>query len=319
MSALVFAMRPKQAAIYYDEVLPAGLGIESLLTYNRQELAEAMVNPNTSEGIKVLDAATSLFNFEKISEEILPKSLLNKKDELRKLVASSSSAYILCSGFSVENDDEIELDVDKMKKFGMDDRYIEFASSIHSAFGKQLHKVLDFTPGNAVFDISLGGDSEEPSAHLVMASAPLVDVSNADWDQILDFRKDKKSRLKLLRFREFFYKNINFNSMTEAQEKLELLKMEYDEAAKKHGFDFTYQSLSSVLNMKAIGGGGILGLIASQAGLGPFSLAIAAAPIVAEIGVFSFHLYGKKHSMAEFQASNPISYLSEVEKKLRSK
>lgn len=184
---------------------------------------------------------------------------------------------------------------------------------------KSLHEVLSITPKDAIFDVVLGEDSGENSAYLVLAAMPLVDVSSAEWKQILEFRKDKASRRKLLRFREFFYDNIKIHNLREAQERLEMLKLDYDDAAKKHGFEMTYQSLSSVMSMRAVSGGGILGLLSAQAGLGPLSLAAAAIPTVAELGMFCLHLYGKKHAVAEFQAANPISYLSVVEEKLLSR
>jgi len=317
MSETIISSAPKSAALYYDDVVPTGImrdivgDIDPIRFFEGVNLLQA---ESPAEKFKlILDS----YNISPIFNDLLPDNLSGDHDLVLK---SSLSIDVLAVGSLLKN--LYEGDVAKYaeetspvlneKFFNKQEKFNAFAKG-------EFEYLLNKLSGKYIFDFNIDGDVDERVSKLILSSANLVDVSSVGWDQIIEFRRDKNSRLSLLRFRKFFYENLSVHSRSFIQEELERLKLEYDEAARKHGFELTRQSITSILSTRAIAGGGLMGFVASQAGLGPASMIAAAAPIVAEFGVFAFHLYGHKHSRSELQASHPISYLTKLEDELLTK
>ena len=317
MSHTVVSLSPKSAAIYYDRIVPVGLGLETMEEYG---LSKFLDDVNSEENKSIPDKIQSILNLDSqrdFIQDLLPESLAATPE----LVMRTSLSFVmlgLLAGlleYNVGRGIAVKAEYAHLVSEDQFDRINE----INKFTLEDFDVILKNIDGEFVFDFVVSGGCVEKSSSLILCSAHLIDVSSASWDKIIEFRKDKLARAGLLRFRKFFYDSFTGKTHSYIQEELERLKFDYDEAAKKHGFELTKQSITSILSARAIGGGGLMGFVASQAGLGPASMIAAAAPIVAEFGIFAFQLYGNKHSRSEFQASHPISYLTKLEDELLKK
>ncbi len=179
--------------------------------------------------------------------------------------------------------------------------------------------IADWNLQQFVSDGLAPGGTDRDVLSLIFQSLSLVDVTKLSWAEIIAFREDREARKALLNFRKFAVDSFQDLSHSQIVEELERLKLNYESAAKKHGFELTKQSLTTLLSSKLLAGGGLATFLATSAGMGLGATAVAATPVVMELGKFAIELSGRKHAIAEFQANNPVSYISMVEDKLSAK
>lgn len=82
---------------------------------------------------------------------------------------------------------------------------------------------------------------------LCLGLFPMIDETKLGWQQVLEVRKDKESRSKLIRLRQWFSTDLIKMERDEAQAKIEKKLDEYEWALKKHGIQTFIGGLTSVI------------------------------------------------------------------------
>lgn len=109
----------------------------------------------------------------------------------------------------------------------------------------------------------LGRSDKDVNAVLItLANVPWVDLTNAEWTQILEFRKDDDSLKKFRNFR-LFISNAYARKDRQFIEDDFLKRLDEFKAARvKHGFMLQNSTIKSVVKSKYILTGGLAGLLA---------------------------------------------------------
>jgi len=154
---------------------------------------------------------------------------------------------------------------------------------------------------------------QEAYLSLSLDNVSLVDVSNTSWDQIMEFRKDYDSVLKLRNLRLHIFDNYVGKPQSYIQDKL-LNKLDcYEFASKKHGFELTTSTLTAILDSK-----NIQATVAAGIGVGLFGgveLGIGAACAV-ELGKVSVELAKKMYSFKDLKNNHEVAYLIKAKEQL---
>ena len=153
------------------------------------------------------------------------------------------------------------------------------------------------------------------SLQVVIGGLPLFDAPKAEWKQILEVRKDKKSLSSLRDLKLFFASNYEGKSadfvIDDVNSKLE----RFERARKKHGFDLITSSVKVLLDAKSVLSLAALGLAAAFVG-SPMAVSTAlAAGISIEVGKLAINIAEKKRVFADDTQNNELGYLVELKKK----
>lgn len=156
---------------------------------------------------------------------------------------------------------------------------------------------------------------------LALSKSEIIDLTNATYDQLFAFRKDKETQHKLRRFRLFAYETYQGKSKAYIEDDIGQRIQDYHEAGRKHGFQFRIANLSFWLNshfFMAAAGGSILSH--AFGGLSEIESALAgsAGAFGIEIGKFALQLSNQKFELAETLKENPVSFIVDAKDKLAS-
>jgi hypothetical protein len=88
---------------------------------------------------------------------------------------------------------------------------------------------------------------EEIGLQLCLEAVSMVDESKLSWEQVIEFRKDKGARNKLIRLRQWFSVDLIKKDHNETQAIIEKKLEEYKWALKKHGIQTFVGGLTSVI------------------------------------------------------------------------
>ena len=147
---------------------------------------------------------------------------------------------------------------------------------------------------------------------ITLARMPLIDMSKASWEQILEFRNNPLSIGKLRRLRLFLYDNYSGKSSQYIQDAMLRDIEAYMSCCIEHGFEFKTGVLSTILDSKTLLTTGIITLVAFLFG-GPSTGCITAAiGSSIEIGKVLLTIADKKHSLAQVKDSHPLAYIIEA-------
>jgi hypothetical protein len=155
--------------------------------------------------------------------------------------------------------------------------------------------------------------SADPS--LTLSQLKLVDTTTADWRQIIELRKDKVSHQRLIRLRLFMHSNYTDRTFAFIEDDLARRIDEYEEAAKKHGFKTMLSSLTVLFNAKDVQASLGAGLVAGLFG-GP--LAALGTGLAVEVGQIAVHVAERLHEMRDWRSGHELAYLIETRAKLAS-
>ncbi|QVM99620.1 hypothetical protein JYG38_15310 [Pseudomonas rhodesiae] len=155
--------------------------------------------------------------------------------------------------------------------------------------------------------VTTGGQSD-PS--LMLSNLKLIDAKMADWRQILEIRKDDLSRRKLARMRLFLNENFQGKSASFIEDDLLRRVDDYELATKKFGFTTLTSSLSMLLDAKSlqtsIGTGAVAGLF------GGLEIGLLSAAVI-ELGKVAINIAEKRHNMKHWQAGHEMAYIFETQ------
>ncbi len=150
-------------------------------------------------------------------------------------------------------------------------------------------------------------------ASLTLLNLPMIDAESAEWEQILELRKNSEARSKLRRLRLFLQTNYEGKPISYVEDDLLSRIEEYDSARRSLGFNAMTSSLGQLLNFKSIHAAAAAGLAATLFG-GP-AVGISTAAVI-EFGEFTLELARHRHSIREFEKGHQLAYLIDVKSKM---
>lgn len=157
------------------------------------------------------------------------------------------------------------------------------------------------------------GISADPS--LTLSQLKLIDTAAADWRQIIELRKDKESHQRLIRLRLFMHSNYTGRSFAFIEDDLARRLYEYEATASKHGFKTVVSSLSVLLSAKDLQATLGAGLVAGLFG-GP--LAALGTGVAVEVGQIAVHVAERLHEMRDWRSGHELAYIIGTQKQLAS-
>lgn len=291
----------KEAALYFDEVIPLFLFFDAAFEYDFDELM-AFEQPSVFE--KVLKKRNSFV-------KLLPPELSEGTENFEHYVELNSK-IIREFGFG---SDDFE---PKFENRPVSDLFQANKEAINKIIGEF---ILKTSFSNAAFStvetaFSSHDNSNDGDIAVTLLGLNLVDASSASIEQIVDFREDKHSIAALRQLRLFSQENYSGKSITFIEDDLLHRIYRYDEAAKKWGFETIHAGLATLFNSKTA-----LGTLG-----GTFAAILAGSPVLAgsaalvgttlEIGKVGLTITRKKFDGRAALKDNPVSYIATAKEQL---
>lgn len=180
----------------------------------------------------------------------------------------------------------------------------EYASSVGIQHASVLLPTLTATTSE---------ESENPV--VTLASLELVDTSLADWQQILELRRDPTSHQKLQRLRSFVFEEFAGKPRSYIEDKLAAALLDYEVARRKHGFETVTSSITALLDAKNLQGAAAAAFVAGLLG-GPVIGATAAAAI--EIGKICVEYGRRRRVLKDWEKHHDLAFLIDAKRSLES-
>lgn len=157
-------------------------------------------------------------------------------------------------------------------------------------------------------------DSPEDDPLLAITDVEIVNVSNLEWGQIAELRKDEAARSKLFRFRTFARENFHGDSVAAIEDQLHTLLEDHNQTVREWGLQTRLGVYEQVLNSKTMASGGIGSFISVLLGGPPLvSVSALAAAGAIEVGKISLYLSKRKSDFSDLLSNSPVAYLSVVD------
>lgn len=299
----------KEAALYFDRVLPLNMGrmrgdstVGDILVGYPEEVPSAALS-HLIDGIEgntvTYSHATRIMEFianrwVEFAKEVDPYASLWSPDPRRL------------------NDDDVRNKYHKLQEAYFSDAAISGITSIREAFHRYAKGI-----GFDRFCVAVPSATEmrrsqcDPS--ITLSKLNLIDASQAEWRQIIELRKDIESHRKLARLRLFIHKNYADCSFAYIEDDLSQRIEEYERVTRKFGLKTTLSSLSLLLDAKALQASAGAGLVAGLFG-GPLVGLSAAAAI--EIGKIAVNIAEKHHDLKDWQSGHELAFIFDTKKVL---
>src|SRR5258708_11075657 len=181
----------------------------------------------------------------------------------------------------------------------------EFCFQKYPVFG------LDYLaiPATSSLDAILIGISE----------VPLVNVSNATWEQIEEFKRDEKSGLAFKKLKRFLHDHYLSKDIEYIRDDLTLRIDQFHKASAKHGFETKIGHLKALVKSKFLLGGVLAGLIALTFGHGEISKILASSSFfaggVAEVAERLLSIRAAQYDLKYQAEEHELAYILKAEEK----
>lgn len=191
----------------------------------------------------------------------------------------------------------------------MNEKGMTFRELVYS-FPPWIGKRPDVLLPSGCFDNYEAGEGD---VTLSITNIPLVDTKKGQWDQILEFRKDRDSRKKLRNLRLFLHTNYQGKTLAFIEDDLNKRLDEYYNACKDWGFETLTSSISALTDSKnlvellegstcaTLFGGPLVGL------------ATGASIELAKIVIM---LAKKRHAFHKLKRDHDLAYLIEAKQQI---
>lgn len=297
----------KEAALYFDQVLPLNMGrmrgdpdVGDILVGYPEEVPSAAlahlidgVEGDTvtySHATRIMEVCTT--KWVEFSRIVTPYAKLWVPDSQRGSIHDPLEEHQkLYKAYLANERKEGAVPVRKA--------FAEFASSL----GVGNHSVA--------LPLDPQGSNTDPC--VTLTGLNLIDAQSAEWRQILDVRKDEASRRKLARMRLFLHESYEEKSQSFIEDDLLKRIDDYENTSKKFGFNTLTSSLGMLLDAKSLQssvGAGLVGTLFGGLGVG----AIAAAAV--ELGKVAINVAEKRHEMQSWQAGHELAYIFGTKEKI---
>jgi len=164
-------------------------------------------------------------------------------------------------------------------------------------------------------DLLSDSATSENNITFSIANMPIVETTNVDWLQIVEFRKDENARKKLRNLRLFLYEN--YADKEKAYIEDDLLKRldNYYSSCEDWGFETKTSILSVVLDSK-----NLQTTFAATAGAALFGapIVMGASLLIGasiEIGKIALTIAKQKHALQNLRRDHELAYIIEAKEK----
>ncbi len=301
MTSVVCFKDVKQAALYFDKILPVsfrkmqGTGTDMVFEFPEKIPSRAMVNIVFDDNT-INDSDRQRYN--------AIGQVIDQWDKFRK----KTSDYWRPSSYS-----SVDESYDDLSIAYLENRNHQTLGPIRAHF-KEYARSLGLKSSDILLPTEVGNNEAGPlEAVLSLTNLRLIDVGQASWDQIVEVRNDIESRKKLQRLRVFLSSNYLNKSSSYIEDDISTGLEDYNIARKKHGFDTVVSSLSIILDSKNIQSVAAAGIGAAFFG-GPMVGISSVAAI--ELGKFAIEFSKRRKAMIDWQATHNLAYLVDIKSKL---
>ena len=159
-----------------------------------------------------------------------------------------------------------------------------------------------------------------PEIEATLAGLEIVDVDNVSWEEILEFRKDLKSREGLRRLRLYLTKEYVGKTRDQIEAGILLAIEDQRRAAKTSGFRLTFTTMRSVCNAKTaltVGGVGAVAEVLSGNATG-LTMGLAAGATLEFAGLV-LSVVEAARDLRELHKNHPLWYVMEAGSRLSGK
>ena len=199
-----------------------------------------------------------------------------------------------------------------VKRIYLSDCPVGDGSSVRQEFRK-LAAALGNSYSTVLLPSEESTDEEGPYAVLALSGVPLVDVSKASWEQIVELRKDTDARAKLRNLRLFLHGTYKGKAKEFITDDLGRRLDEYDSARKRLGFEAVTGTISSLLDAKSLHAATATGIASAFVG-GAF--AGVGSAVLVELGGMALELSKRRFAIKQFENSHELAYLIRAKKEL---
>lgn len=306
-SAILCLGNFKEAALYFDQVLPLNMGRmrgdpdvgDILIGYPEEVPSAALshlidgIEGNTvtySHATRIMELCTA--KWVEFSRKVTPYAKLCVPDPQRGGMHDPSEEHRkLFKAYLANEQKDGALPVRKA--------FADFANSLGV--------------GNYSVALPLDEQGNTTDPCVTLSGLNLIDANSADWRQILEVRKDEASRRKLARLRLFLHESYQDKPKSFIEDDLLRRIDDYENTSKKFGFNILTSSLGMLLDAKSLQssvGAGIVGTLFGGLGVG----ALTAAAV--EVGKVAINVAEKRHEMQSWQAGHELAYIFGTKEKL---
>ncbi len=148
---------------------------------------------------------------------------------------------------------------------------------------------------------------------ITMSKVPLVDVSSASWEQIMELRRDPEAKKKLRRLRLFLYENYVGKETAFIEDDLQRRLDDYDSAMRSLGLRAATSVLSVILDAKNLQSSIAAGIAGAL--WGGTAGAITSAAVI-ELGKIAIEIAKKRQDVHELQQGHDLAFIIAAEEKL---
>jgi hypothetical protein len=295
MNASISLLNLKDAALYSERVIPVNFVVDyAHELVKRKHNLETYFDQMNSDGVLI---------------ELLPPWLAKKSNFPERLSEASLTLLpIMISGF--RNHHAIQ---PLVKEEEIEEQFTAF-KDIFRKF------VVDF--GLEEIPIDAGdlfiedGAGEASLPSIALANMDLIDTSNCEWAQILEFRKDKIAAGKLRNLRLHITNEYHGKDRAFIEDDLHKRLDEYQSIIDEWGFETLSGSIGMLLSSKALAGGAAGSLVSILAGA-PLSAALSlAGAVLLEAGKVTLHVQKQRFALRHVLQRNPVSFVKYAKEKL---
>lgn len=189
----------------------------------------------------------------------------------------------------------------------IEESYINNAGGIRDEF-LQVMKSLGViaTPVVAEHQNLLNEHKTVGDISVTISGLRLIDVANTEWQQIVEFRKDKDAVRDLRRLRTFLFDNFRDKPRDYIENKILTELDKYQNMLKSQGFKTITGAIGSVLDAKTITAAGITAI--SSAYLGHTIAGLTGAAAI-EIGKFGIQIAKDLYALREMKRDHPLAFI----------
>lgn len=159
----------------------------------------------------------------------------------------------------------------------------------------------------------------ETTPLLTLSKLNVIDASNLTWDHIHEIREDPKAREQLRRLRLFAYSNYLDKPREFVEDDLLSRIDDYEATAKEWGVKTVQGTLTLALNSKLLAGGLAGSFVAAMFGQPMTAIVAGTATAIVEVSKFALELQSRKLAIESMARDNPISYVSYMRKRISKK
>jgi len=139
---------------------------------------------------------------------------------------------------------------------------------------------------------------------VTLSGLPLIQTTEASWDQVLEFRKDKDAARRLTRLRLFLAKEFEGKPRSYIRDQLHETIRQYEDKARKHGFILVDGILSEICSSR-----NLVPVVASIYGIISNNAALTTAGGTLEIGKVALTIRRYLRERQEELSASPVSYI----------